>query len=599
MDQNKKINIRALDGFRALAIISVILYHLGFDWFKGGLLGVTMFFVLSGYLITGLLKNEIEVSSKINLKNFWARRARRLMPAVIAVIVCVAFLCIILNHFLLTKMRPDIIPSIFFVQNWWYVFRGMSYFESLGDPSPLVHFWSLAIEEQFYLIWPLVLIFAYKRGANNKIIRRICIALSVISILAMAIMFDPMDDPTRIYYGTDTWAFSLLLGAWLAYVFPWNNLDGRLEIFKKINTKVIDIVAGIALATIIIFCIFIDGMSPAMYYGILALTSILTCVVLVALVLPDGKLAKLFAFKPFVWAGKRSYGMYLWHLPIILILKGIFNTDTDQWWFAILVFVLVFAICGIQYKYIEEPIRRGEVMPRLRALKEKKLKLSKKGYVAFGACAFVILLSVIGIFTVPDETYVPQEALESTGVSENHAPATVLQILNPIMIGDSVPAAIKLEEMYPGSRNDSVVSRNTFQAVNVLQEYENMGSVGNVVILSCFSNHAMHGDELESAYKIVGEQRHLFLINCCAPYDYCAMNNNAILAFAHEHENVHVIDWFGNAMNNPDLYFYKDKIHLTPTGRMLYSQLIAEALNPFLPQDLQCNPTTIPALYPE
>ena len=263
-----------------------------------------------------------------------------------------------------------------------------------------------------------------------------------------------------------------------------------------------------------------------------------------------------------------------------------------------MVFVLVFAICSIQYKYIEEPIRRGEVLPRLRALKEKKLKLSKKGYVATGVCAFVILFSAIGIFTVPDETYVPQEAIESTGVAENHAPATVLQILNPIMIGDSVPAAIKLEEMYPGSRNDSVVSRNTIQAVNVLQEYDNMGAVGNVVILACFSNHAMHGDELENAHKIVGENRHLILINCCAPYDYCTMNNDSILAFAKQHENVHVIDWFGNAMNNPDLYLYKDKIHLTPEGRMLYSQLIVETLNPLLPLDLQCNPTTIPALYP-
>ena len=149
----KKIkNVAALDGLRTFAIVSVMLYHLGFQWFKGGLIGVTLFFVLSGYLITGLIKSEIEGTGKLNLKRFWLHRVRRLFPAIFLVVVVVAIACLLFNHLLLTKMRPDIIPSLVWMQNWWYIFRGLSYFDSIGDPSPLVHFWSLAIEEQFYLV---------------------------------------------------------------------------------------------------------------------------------------------------------------------------------------------------------------------------------------------------------------------------------------------------------------------------------------------------------------------------------------------------------------------------------------------------------------
>lgn len=178
----------------------------------------------------------------------------------------------------------------------------------------------------------------------------------------------------------------------------------------------------------------------------------------------------------------------------------------------------------------------------MRDVRKKKLRLSKKGYFVFGTCGLVIVFAIGGMIVVPDETYVPEEAIESTGESESHAAAVVQQIYNPIMIGDSVPAAINLSAMYMGSLNDSVVSRWTHQGASVLQEYANMGAVGDIVIVACFSNHPLQPGDLDNIYNIVGEDRQLFFINSCTPYDLTTINNAQLQDFASEHDNIHIID---------------------------------------------------------
>uniref|UniRef100_UPI003AB27E4B acyltransferase family protein n=1 Tax=Enorma massiliensis TaxID=1472761 RepID=UPI003AB27E4B len=210
--------IPALDGIRTLAVIAVVLYHLNLTWAQGGFLGVTIFFVLSGYLITRLLLAEFEQTDRIDLKRFWVRRVRRLVPATITLVVVVAVLCTIFNHVMLTKMRPDILPSLFFFNNWWQIAQNVSYFDALGDPSPLTHFWSLAIEEQFYVVWPVLLLIMLKLRVKRPWMRRIVVALAAVSAVTMAVLYDPAADPSRVYYGTDTRAFSMLLGAWLAFI---------------------------------------------------------------------------------------------------------------------------------------------------------------------------------------------------------------------------------------------------------------------------------------------------------------------------------------------------------------------------------------------
>ena len=225
MSGTKSRYIPALDGLRAFAVLAVIAYHLGMQWAPGGLLGVTVFFVLSGYLITSLLLIEWDNTETINLPQFWLRRVRRLMPAIVLVIVCTAALCALLDHSLLTKLRDDMWAALLWVTNWWYIFQDASYFDALGAPSPLTHFWSLAIEEQFYLVWPVVLLVAHKTGVKRTTMRNATLIVALLSALEMALLYNPLDDPSRVYYGTDTRAFSLLIGAWLAFVWPSHMLE--------------------------------------------------------------------------------------------------------------------------------------------------------------------------------------------------------------------------------------------------------------------------------------------------------------------------------------------------------------------------------------
>ncbi|MCQ2752222.1 MAG: acyltransferase [Coriobacteriales bacterium] len=359
--QSAKRYIPSLDGLRTLAVFAVILYHLNVPGSQGGLLGVTVFFVLSGYLITGILINEFETSGSIKLLKFWLRRIRRLFPAIVFVVLIVACFCIFINHPLLTKMKPDIIPGLFWFENWWYVIRDMSYFEALGDPSPLTHFWSLAIEEQFYLVWPIILLIIFKLGGNKKIVRILCLILAAISAGLMAFLYDPLIDPTRVYYGTDTRAFSLLIGGWLSIVWPGITFtENRTQTVSRKSIAIFDIVAFIALLGLLAMMIFVEGTSAFMYRGGIVIASILTAVIIANLVHPRTLLSKIFSFYPLVWLGKRSYAMYLWHFPIILLLKPLVRLEGGYpWWFVLLAIALTILISAISFTFVEEPIRKG------------------------------------------------------------------------------------------------------------------------------------------------------------------------------------------------------------------------------------------------
>ena len=274
--RKKSRYIPALDGLRALAVLGVIAYHMGMAWMPGGLLGVTVFFVLSGYLITSLLLIEWDSTGTIDLPQFWLRRVKRLFPAIAFVIIVTAVLCTLFDHSLLTKLREDMWAALCWVTNWWYILRDVSYFDALGAPSPVTHFWSLAIEEQFYVVWPVVLILAHKFGVKRAHMRNATFVLALASALEMALLFNPDADPSRVYYGTDTRAFSLLIGAWLAFVWPSNQLGANNEIHLDRNVRLaLDAVGGIALIGLVAMMAGIEGTSAFMYRGGILLASIL------------------------------------------------------------------------------------------------------------------------------------------------------------------------------------------------------------------------------------------------------------------------------------------------------------------------------------
>ena len=419
--------VTSIDGLRAFAVLAVVAYHLGLPFAQGGLLGVTVFFVISGYLITGLLAAEFARSGAIDLPRFWLRRVRRLAPAIVTVILVMAALFSFLSPVLLTKMRPDIIPGLLWFTNWWYILRDISYFDALGSPSPLTHFWSLAIEEQFYLVWPLLLIGAYRLGASNRTVRRICLLLAAASAGAMALLHSPGADPSRIYYGTDTRAFSLLIGAWLSYVWPISGAkfdDEDIEPTRRVLA--LDAAGALSFGLLLLMCLGVSGFSDFMYRGGLLAASVLAAVVIAALVHPMSTLAPAFEWGPAVWIGQRSYGMYLWHYPLILLLGEVFGVHSGAypWWFCLLAVGAVVLVSHVSLTLVEDPIRHGALGRWLAGVRRGRidpLAWTRRHLPQAVAATAICCIGVAGIIAVPDAFEVPHEAIRSTGQSADQA----------------------------------------------------------------------------------------------------------------------------------------------------------------------------------
>ena len=347
--------IPALDGLRALAVLAVIAYHTGLPGCEGGLMGVTVFFVISGYIVTKILLVEFARTGRISFKDFYIRRAKRLLPAILLVIVATGALCTLFSHPLLTKMRPEILPSLFFFNNWWQILNDASYFENIGLPSPLTHFWSLAIEEQFYLVLPATLFCVLKFGGKLRHRRNLSLfflILAAASALEMTLLYDPTQDPTRVYYGTDTRAFSLLMGAFVAVL-----TTGAKDKLPRAFREACAIVGAVG----VIICLGImGGEDPFTYQGGMVICSALTAILVYGTLWKDsGFVAKVLSLKPFIWVGKRSYGLYLWHYPLVLLFtptNGSFGLEGILMAAAIL---CTFICAELSYRFIENPIRYG------------------------------------------------------------------------------------------------------------------------------------------------------------------------------------------------------------------------------------------------
>ncbi|MBR0404845.1 MAG: acyltransferase [Eggerthellaceae bacterium] len=365
--------VAALDGLRAFAVLAVIFYHMGLDWAPGGLMGVTIFFVISGYLINGLLVAEYETSGTISLPKFWLRRVRRIIPAVLLALAGTLVLCALVSPALFAKARADLLPSLLFFNNWWQIFHNVSYFEAAAAPSPLTHYWSLAIEEQFYIVWPLLLLALFKLRLPKKAIAAVVAVLAVLSAGEMALMYSPAADPSRIYYGTDTRAASLLIGAFLALVWPSTIFGHRRAQSQSAGANVAFNVMGVAaLAGLVVVVVATSSYTPFPYRGGIALVSVLTALLIAVLVVPNTWVARILQLEPFVWIGKRSYGMYLWHYPIILATSRITSTVEVPWWVRIAQIIVIFAISDLSFRFVETPIRSGALRRWWKSRREAK-----------------------------------------------------------------------------------------------------------------------------------------------------------------------------------------------------------------------------------
>ncbi len=437
-----------LDGLRALAVVAVLLYHAGLPWIPGGFLGVEVFFVLSGYLITALLLAEWRARGHVSLKAFWLRRARRLLPALYLLIFATLAFAVFFLPGEVVGLRADALAAFGYVTNWYLVLGQESYFEAVGRPSLLEHLWSLAVEEQFYLLWPLVFWIGISFGATRWRRRRLLLVAlggAVLSVIMMAALYVPGVDPSRLYYGTDTRAAGLLVGAALALVWMPKSPMGRgscptdrrfrLDRARRSGTwgrlrrrwgwtvpMWLDAVGLLALGALVVFCLRLGEFQPFLYRGGLAAVSLATAALIVAVAHPYTRLGRgLLGWRPLRWIGERSYGIYLWHWPVFMVTRPQLDVPFDGAPLLVVRLAATVGLAHLSYRYVEKPIRSGALGRRWRSLRQARgFKRWDLGVCYAGAVIPALALSVaLGIAVAhakPPETpdYLAEKAIHTS-----------------------------------------------------------------------------------------------------------------------------------------------------------------------------------------
>jgi peptidoglycan/LPS O-acetylase OafA/YrhL len=383
---------------RAFAVIAVLLYHADLSWIPGGFLGVEVFFVISGYLITALLLAEWRQRGRIDLKTFWLRRARRLLPALYVLLVVTLAFAVVFLPGEVAGLRGDVLAAFGYVTNWYLIFGQESYFEAVGRTSLLQHLWSLAVEEQFYLIWPPILALGLWIGATRlgpRRVLRVALFGALASAVAMALLYAPGVDPSRIYYGTDTRATGLLCGAALAFLWspgekyrPLEARHRRLKLAGRGRFRrrwgwtaplLLDILGFAALGGLVWFCLHLGEFQPFLYMGGFALVGLATTATIMAVVHPYTLIgARLLGSAPLRWIGVRSYGIYLWHWPVFMVTRPELDVPFDGLPLLALRLAATVILADLSYRYIETPIRRGALSLAWRTLREARGPLRRR-----------------------------------------------------------------------------------------------------------------------------------------------------------------------------------------------------------------------------
>lgn len=582
--------------------------------FKSGFLGVTVFFVLSGYLITGILISEVEEEGTIDLKNFWLRRIRRLVPAVMSMAVVIIFVSAVVNRIIFTKGCKDFLASVLGFNNWWQIFNKVSYFEAAGVPSPFTHCWSLAIETQFYLIYPLILLGIYKlvksreegRAKRGLLFAGVTLLLALISVILMIVLFDPQQDASRVYYGTDTRAFSLLFGALLAILWEYQMVPRRLS--ASVNM----VLGSVSFAVLLVMTIAINGSSNFWYRGGQFVGTILTVLVIYTVSGRKTWLSRFLSNPVLKWIGDRSYSIYLWHYPIILLIsKGI----KASWWITLIEIVLSVVLAELSYRFVETPIRHGIIgeylnilrsRPKSRQEKKRQVQVARRSLkVMAGTFVLTVSLILCMIFVpkknaldtlqkreskaketgkMTEEQLAKQKAngseSEDTICTTDLTDDEILEGLNLLLIGDSIAVDVTDDfyEMFPNSVSDTKIGRITSLGKQVLDSYiDEKKWEGEGVIFASLSNSPING-ELEAIREKIGKDMPLFLTTVRIPHDtFEEESNSKIKKFVEENDHTYLIDWYA-ASEGHDEYFDADDTHLLSAGAKAYAKCIKEAV---------------------
>jgi peptidoglycan/LPS O-acetylase OafA/YrhL len=572
--------IPAIDGLRAVAVIAVMFYHLGFTWIPGGFLGVDLFFVISGYVITRLLLDSIAQSGGLDLRGFYIARARRLLPALVFMLVSTTIAIGIWAPDTIKRLLIDTPFSLTGTMNWWLVARQQDYFEAIGRPPLLQHTWSLAVEAQFYFVWPLILYFILKRFGKKHIpLASLAIAAaSGITLLLVSVSLDASNASkvSHVYFGTDTHSIGLFLGAALAV--SWIPQNFTTQVSKKAQ-DFIDGVGFLGFVGILAAFLLIDENQPTLYKIAFPLAGLCGAAIIMSVVHPASRFAPVLQNPVFLWIGERSYAIYLWHWVIFQVTRPSVDLAGKEWALYSLRILIVLALSDISLRYVELPIRRGVIQYWWKGLKYRTKKERSQQTRTFSVVTVIVLvlatvISVRAIGIANDQRQKLEDSLTST-------PAPVTEVVTDGLwvTGDSVILGIRstLGQSHPISIMNARIGRQAPELLSVmLQDKDEAADVP--VIFNLGNNNALTREQTVAIFEAVKDQPRIIVVNTAVPRPWREDNNALIAEVASQYAKVIVVDWNSISEGHPE-YFAPDGVHLVPTGVNVYVAEIVKHLD--------------------
>jgi peptidoglycan/LPS O-acetylase OafA/YrhL len=571
--------IPAIDGLRALAVIAVMFYHLGFSWIPGGFLGVDLFFVISGYVITRMLLDSIAQSGGLDLRGFYLARLRRLLPALLFMLTTTIIAVGIWAPDTIKRLLIDTPFALTGTINWWLVANEQDYFESIGRPPLLQHTWSLAVEAQFYLVWPLILYFILKKFGKKHIpVAALSIAAaSGIALLLVSVSIDAANASkvSHVYFGTDTHSIGLFLGAALAV--SWIPQNFRVEISRK-GQNFIDGIGVIGFIGILATFLFIDASNPAMYKIAFPLAGIFGAAIIASIVHPASRFAPVLQNKVLLWIGERSYAIYLWHWVIFQVTRPTVDLAGQAWALYSLRILIVFALADISLRYVELPVRRGVIQYWLKGRKYRtKKERNRQASLLSAATVIVVVIAAIVSVRAISIANDARAALEkSLTVDTSNVIPTERDGL--WVTGDSVILGIRsvLEENHPISLVNARIGRQAPELLEVLIQ-DQPQALDSPIIFNLGNNNALSREQVEKIFEAVKGQPQIIVVNTAVPRPWRDGNNQIIREVAANYPQADVIDWNELSNGRPE-YFAPDGVHLVPAGVNAYVGAILEKL---------------------